>query len=87
VIGSAPTGSEDVVTEAVLPLTVAVPIVVPFVVNVTVPVAPEGTVAVIVTVCPYVDGFGEELTVTVVAFWLIVSTMLAVAELLFASPP
>jgi hypothetical protein len=63
---SVPTGSVEVVTDAVPPaVTVEVPNTVAPFENVTVPVTPAGRVAVIVTVCPYVDGLGEELTVTV----------------------
>ena len=49
-------------------LKLAVPIVVPLSLNATDPVANDGvTVAVKVTVCPYVEGFGEDVSVTVVS--------------------
>jgi hypothetical protein len=64
-----PTGSFVVVMIAVPLFRVALPsVVVPFV-NVTVPVGPPGaaerTVAVSVTACPEIEGFGSELTVVV----------------------
>jgi hypothetical protein len=57
-------GSEDVVTVAAPPVNVGEPNVVEPLVNVTVPVTPDGSLAVKVTDCPVVDGFTEEVKVT-----------------------
>ena len=85
VMGSLPTGRVEVVTVAVPVdgLTVAVPIVVPPVVTVTVPVVPGGSVVVMVTVSPELLG-PEVVTVTVgVAFettWLVVPVLALLLE-------
>jgi hypothetical protein len=63
-MGSLPTGSEDVVAVAVPPASVDVPKVVAPLVNVTVPVTPAGSVAVNVTDWPGVEGLTEETRVT-----------------------
>jgi hypothetical protein len=80
-------GSDEVVAVAAPPVIVDVPKAVEPLVNVTVPVTPDGRVAVKVTDWPIVEGFTEETTVTVgfafVTLWLVVP----VAELLFESPP
>jgi hypothetical protein len=57
-------GSEDVVTVAAPPVNVGVPNVVKPLVNVTVPVTPEGSLAVKVTDWPVAEGFNEEVKVT-----------------------
>jgi hypothetical protein len=57
-------GSEDVVTVAAPPVNVGEPNVVEPLVNVTVPVTPEGSLAVNVTDWPVVEGFNEEVKVT-----------------------
>jgi hypothetical protein len=57
-------GSEDVVAVAAPAVKVDVPNAVAPLVNVTVPVAPDGRVAVKVTDWPVVDGLVEEVTVT-----------------------
>ena len=54
-----PITNVEVVNVAWLPLMVAVPSVVGPSLNVTVPVAPAGTVAFITTGCPYTDVIGE----------------------------
>ncbi len=60
--------SDDVVRTAVPPASVAVPSVVEPSRNVTVPASVLGeTVAVSVTVDPYVDGLGDDVSVTAVA--------------------
>ena len=60
-----PTASELVVRVAIPPPMVPVPTVVAPSRNVTVPVAPDVTVAVRVTPAPKVDGFGKDARVTV----------------------
>ncbi len=65
VMGSLPSGSEDVVAVAVPPVSVDVPNVAAPLVNVTVPVTPAGSVAVKVTDWPGVEGFVEETRETV----------------------
>jgi hypothetical protein len=57
-------GSEDVVAVATPPVTVDVPNTVEPLVNVTVPVTPDGRLAVKVTDWPTVEGLVEELRVT-----------------------
>ena len=64
-MGSPPIGKVEVETLAVPPLSVEVPRAVLPLVNVTVPVTPLGTLAVRVTDCPVVDGFKEDVKVTV----------------------
>ena len=64
VMGSLPSGSEDVVAVAVPPLSADVPNVVAPLVNVTVPVTPVGSVAVKVTDWPVAEGLVEEVRVT-----------------------
>jgi hypothetical protein len=82
-----PVASVDVLTVAIPDVIVAVPSdVVPFV-NVTVPVTPEGSVAVKVTVCPGLDGLVEEFKVTVGVALVTVWVVVPVAGLLFVSPP
>jgi len=80
-------GSEDVVTVAVPPANVDAPKDVVPLVNVTVPVTPDGRVAVKVTDWPSVEGFKEEIKdtpgVAFVTTWVVVP----VAGLLFESPP
>ena len=85
-IVSVPTGNVEVVTTTLLELIVPEPIVVDPFVKVIVPVTPAGTVAVIVTVCPYVLDDGLAVTVTVGLFFAIVSVSVATDELLLASP-
>jgi len=63
-MGSLPMGSEDVVAVATPPVTVDVPNTVEPLVNVTVPVTPDGRLAVKVTDWPTVEGLVEELRVT-----------------------
>jgi hypothetical protein len=55
--------------------------------KVTVPVTPEGTVAVKVTDWFTLDGFTEEISETVVGALLTVWVVVPVAGLLFESPP
>jgi hypothetical protein len=63
-----PTASADVVSCAVPPLSATVPTDVAPSKNCAVPVAADGvTVAVKVTLCPYVEGFGEDANRVVVA--------------------
>jgi len=64
VMGSLPSGREDVVTVALPPLSVDVPNVVAPLVNVTVPVTPTGSVAVKVTDWAVADGLIDEVRVT-----------------------
>src|SRR5437868_1971508 len=87
VMGSLPSGSDDVVAVATPPASVDVPIVVAPLVKVTVPVTPFGTVAVKVTACPGVDGFAEEVKATTGVALLTVWVVDPVAGLLFESPP
>ena len=63
VIGSLPSGREEVISVAIPPTTGDVPRVVEPVTNVTVPVALLGNVSVRVTGLPGSDGFGEETSV------------------------
>jgi hypothetical protein len=63
VIGSLPSGSEEVISVAIPPTRVDVPNVVEPLVNVTVPVALLGNVSVRVTGLPGRDGLGEETSV------------------------
>ena len=68
-----PTASDDVLIEAVPPLTGDVPSDVAPSKNCTVPVAPDGvTVAVSVTLVPNVDGFGALASDVLVLAWLTV---------------
>src|SRR5438067_4488317 len=94
VIGWLPTARPDVVNDAVPPLSVPVPIVVAPSEKVTAPVgvpapgAPAVTVAVKVTACPAVAGFGDEPIETVVAAGATVSARAAeVLPRKLASPP
>ena len=69
------------------PLTVAVPNTVAPSRNCTVPVAKEGTCAVNVTAWPTVDGFAEEVSVTVdITFSTSCATAAEVLALKFPSP-
>jgi hypothetical protein len=86
-MGSLPTGSEDVVALAAPPATVDVAKTVAPLVNVTVPVAPDGREAVKVTDWPVVDGLVEEVSVTTGVALLTVWLVVPVAGLLFESPP
>jgi len=63
-MGSLPMGSEDVVAVAAPPTNVDVPKDVVLFVNVTVPVTPDGRVAVKMTDWPVVEGLVDEVTVT-----------------------
>ena len=63
-MGLLPMGSEDVVAVATTPVNVDVPNTVEPLVNVTVPVTPDGRLAVKVTDWPTVEGLVEELRVT-----------------------
>jgi len=63
-MGSLPMGSEDVVTLATPPANVDVPNAVGPLVNVTVPVTPDGRLAVRMTDWPTVEGLLEEVRVT-----------------------
>ena len=86
-IGSLPTGSEDVVAVATPSVSVDVPNAVEPLVKVTVPVTLAGSVAVKVTACPGVDGFAEEVKATTGVALLTVWVVDPVAGLLFESPP
>jgi hypothetical protein len=86
-MGSLPTGSEDAVAVAAPPATADVPNTVAPLVNVTVPVTPDGTVAVKVTDWPVVDGLFEELKATTGVALLTVWVVVPIAGLLFESPP
>ena len=86
-IGSPPTGSEDVVTVATPPVSVDVPRAVAPLANVTVPVTAAGRVAVKVTDWAGVDGFVEEVKVTTGVALPTVWVVDPVAGLLFESPP
>jgi hypothetical protein len=55
--------------------------------KVTVPVTPDGTVAVNVTAWPTLDGFSEEVSETVVFALVTVCVVVPVAGPLFVSPP
>jgi hypothetical protein len=63
-MGSLPAGSEDVVAVAAPPVSEKVPRAVEPLVNVTVPVTPDGRVAVKVTDWPMAEGFVDEVRVT-----------------------
>jgi hypothetical protein len=80
-MGSLPAESEVVVAVAIPPVRLEVPNTVLPVVNVTVPVALDGRVAVKVTAWPTLDGFREEVKVTVGVALLTVWVRDAVAEL------
>ena len=80
-------GSEDVVAVAVPPVTVAVPKGVAPLLKDTVPVAPDGRVAVKVTDWPTMDGLAEEMRVTAGDTLFTVCVVIPVAGLLFESPP
>ena len=84
-----PLASVEVLYVALPPLIVPVPSVVLPSVNVTVPVAVVGAiVAVNVTEAPYVDGFADEASVTVVFVLLTVCVRVVDVLLLsFVSPP
>jgi hypothetical protein len=86
-MGSLPAGSEDVVVVATPPVSVDVPNTVAPFVNVTVPVTAVGSVAVKVTDWPGVEGFTEEVKVTVGVALLTTCVVDPVAGLLFESPP
>jgi hypothetical protein len=86
VMGSLPSGSEDVVAVAIPPVSVDVPNAVAPLVNVTVPVTPLGSVAVKVTDWPGLEGFAEEIRVTTGVAFATVWVSVPVAELLFPSP-
>ena len=79
--------SVDVVKVAVPLLIVPVPRVVAPSRKVTVPVTPEGTVAVNVTAWLTLDGFNEEVNETLVVALLTVCVVVPVAGPLFVSPP
>lgn len=72
---------------AVPPANVAVPKAVVPLVNDTVPVTPDGRVAVKVTDWPVVDGFVEEVNVTTGVAFDTVCVVVPVAGLLLLSPP
>ena len=80
-------GSEDVVAATVPPANVEVPKTVAPLVNVTVPVTPDGSVAVKVTDWPAVEGFREEVRVTPGVAFETIWVVVPVAGLLFESPP
>jgi hypothetical protein len=86
-MGSLPTGSEDVVAVAAPPASADVPNTVAPLVNVTVPVTPDGRVAVKVTDWPVVDGLVEEVKVRTGVALFTVWVVVPVAGLLFESPP
>ena len=75
------------VTVAVPAVNVDVPNVVEPLVNVTVPVTPDGRVAMKVTDCPEVEGLLEEVRVTTGVALFTVWVVVPVAGLLFESPP
>jgi hypothetical protein len=80
-------GSEDVVAVATPPVTVAVPKGVAPLLKDTVPVTPDGRVAVKVTDWPTMDGLAEEVRVTAGDTLFTVCVVIPVAGLLFESPP
>lgn len=82
-----PTGSEDVVAVATPPVRLEVPNTVAPLVKVTVPVTPDGRVAVKVTDWPIVEGFAEEVSVTTGVALVTVWVVVPVTGLLFESPP
>lgn len=84
---SLPAGSEDVVVVATPPVSVDVPKTVAPFVKVTVPVTAVGSVAVKVTDWPGVEGFTDEIKVTVGVALLTICVVDPVAGLLFESPP
>jgi len=86
-MGSLPTDRVDVATVAFPPDKGDVPKAVVPLVNVTVPVAPEGSVAVKMTDCPVCDGFAEEASETTGVSLDTVWFVVPVAGLLFESPP
>jgi len=86
-MGSLPTARLDVATVAIPPERVETPSEVAPLVNVTVPVAPDGSVAVNVTDWPLVEGFADEVTVTTGVAFATVWLVDPVAGLLFESPP
>ena len=86
VMGSLPSGSDDVVAVATPPVRVDVPNVVAPLVNVTVPVTPAGSVAVKVTDWPGLEGFAEETRVTTGVVLATTWVSVPVAVLLLASP-
>jgi hypothetical protein len=79
--------SEDVVAVAIPLANVEVPKIVAPLVNVTVPVTPDGRVAVKVTGWPAVEGFSEEVRATTGVAFVTVWLVVPVAGLLFESPP
>ena len=79
-------GSADVVAVAAPPDNGDVPKAVAPLLNVTVPVTPDGRVAVKVTDWPPVEGLADEVRVTAGVTLLTVCVMVPVAELLFPSP-
>jgi hypothetical protein len=85
-MGSLPTGSEDVVVVATPPVSVDEPNTVAPLMNVTVPVAAAGSVAVKVTDWPGVDGFTEETRATTGVVFATTWVSVAVAVLLLPSP-
>jgi hypothetical protein len=80
-------GSVDVVAVAAPPVTADVPKAVAPLVNVTVPVTPDGRVAVKVTDWPVVEGLVEEVRVTTGVALFTVWLVVPVAGLLLVSPP
>jgi hypothetical protein len=86
-MGSFPTGRVNVVAVAVPPDRVETPSDVAPLVNVTVPVTPDGRVAVKVTDCPLVEGFVDDVRVTTGVAFVTVCEVVPVAGLLFESPP
>ena len=87
VIGSLPTGSDDVDTVATPPVSGDAPNTVVPLVKVTVPVTAAGSVAVKVTDWPGVDGFVEEARLMAGVALPTVCVVDPVAGLLFESPP
>ena len=83
---SEPTGNVEVVMDTDPLVIVPEPRFVEPFVKLIVPVAPDGTVAVIVTVWPYVLDDGLAVTVIVGVPLPTVSVAVPVAELLFESP-
>jgi len=86
-MGLLPAGSVDVVSVADPPVNGDVPKSEAPLVNVTVPVTPEGSVAVKVTDWPGVEGLAEEVSVTTGVALLTICVVDPVAGLLFESPP
>ena len=85
--GSLPTGRVEVVAVATPPDKVETPSDVAPLVNATVPVTPDGRVAVKVTDWPLVEGFVDEVRVTTDVAFVTVWEVVPVAGLLFESPP